>query len=238
MAHTHPKRRILVTGSLSPEDYEEAVRPFEERLGAVNEHDFDAGALKNTELDGDFDAGALVRTAYTDSGFSADVPGALALGYNGPWLANTSSAIEVFAINNAQLVTETQTWITIAGTSLTKDMDSCRLCIQVGGQGAGYKWENNVRCYKFGVFLNGALISESVIGGLDEGSEMPNMDQGVGWVTLPFDMEVTVPVPRGRHTVHAAIWVQPQPGENLTATSDALGAWIFWAECHITERAR
>jgi len=238
MATTHPKRRILNTGSLSPEDYEAAVRPFEEALGALNEHNFDANALKNTELDGDFAPGALCRTAYTDSGISDDVPAALALGYNGPWLANTSSAIEVFALANAQLVVETETWAPIEGTLVTVNTDACRLCVTVGGQGAGYKWENNVRCYKFGVFVNGALVSESVIGGQDESTEAPNMDQGVGWVALPFDFEVTVPVPRGRHTVYAAIWVQPLQGDNLTATSDALGAWILYADCHVLERAR
>lgn len=239
MSTTVPRRRVITNATVNPEDFEDGVRPFEEALGALNEHNFDAPALANSDIDGEYEFGTFCNSSLSSSDFDVE---RLAAAYIGPFhITSTYEAISggiTFIEAQSQKVTDARQWVDLDGSSQTKTMDSGRLCIQWSGQAASYLWNAGVRCFKFGVFLDGALVSESVIGGLDLGAEPANMDQGPGWNLVPFDGEITVPVSKGTHTAKVAAWVEPLEGENLNSATAVVGLYVFWAETHLLLRAR
>jgi len=206
MPRSHPRRRVFDNQVIDPTDWAETWSPFAELLGAVDEHNISSVTSTTADIEDDFDPN--VFGVFGQTGAVTDDH--LAAMYDTP-----ASSLWV---GDSYQVQGTRQWLNMPNTFETFKSGAGRLRIQLRGSfrtGVGVGGGRPV-FIKMGVRLNGGLITESVIGGQDTGSEAPNMEQGIGWNRHTQNLEVTVPVSTGTHTIQGVVWLETPDGVPLS----------------------
>jgi len=231
-----PRRRILASGCIDPEDFTDALREFEETLGALGSGNLNAGSWGTLDPsdDTEYETGALANTTASDSW----TENRLAAAY-------TDNVATAFGQANCDVLDNARSWQQIPETLSTFSCDSGRLRLSLSVQLTQFSAQTTTGnndaqpiSVKLGVFMDGSLIVDSVIGGLDLSSEPANMEQGIGYFTFSQPLEVTVPVQSGRHTVYGVLWVEPLEGKNLSDNNAIASAYVHYATLTAHLRAR
>jgi len=210
MPRSHPRRRVFDNQVIDPTDWSDTWTPFAELLGALDEHNISSTVSTSADIQDDFDPASF--GVFGQTGFVNDDHLAAMYGVS-------STAVWTPVYSN--LIQGTRQWISIPNTSETFKSGAGRLRIQLrcsfrtgvgvgGGRPVGLK---------MGLRLNGGMITESVIGGQDVGTEAPNMEQGIGWNRHTQNLEVTVPVSTGTHNIQGVFWLHKPEGVPLSEKS-------------------
>jgi hypothetical protein len=228
MSQKHPRRRMVDGQVLDAVDFNEALRPFVEV--SLNEQNLSTRLKAQLSRGEDLEAGALVESGSAgDAG--GDVAGAtpvidaLAADYT-----DISTSPGFLAGDPRQRFYEADTWIKIPATEKTFVTEGGALtasfflqCNEEIGPESGDVTNKLAHCVRFGIFLDGGLIFESVLGGQDPSAEAANMDQGRHIPFHSVSREIQVPVAAGAHTLHAAFFIVPLYGLNLWDSTSTTG---------------
>lgn len=220
MPRTHPRRRVFDNQVVDPTDWAETWSPFAELLGAVDEHNISSATSTTADIEDDFDPACF--GVYGTVGFVDN--DALAAMYG----VNTTAA---YAPVTGNRVDGQRQWASIPNTFADFYSEGGKLRIQLRAafrSGAGYD-AGRPYTVKIGIRVDGGLVSESVIGGQDSGSEAANMEQGIGINRHTQSPEVTVPISTGRHSIQGVIWMETMEGVPISNLTAVAVSRIFYA---------
>lgn len=202
MSKALPRRKILEFQVLDPVDWQEVWGPFQEHIGTLGEHNFNASDLGAMTPETDYETDVGGGKAST----GIDITDArLAAAYSNDFLGGDR-------------VYGTGRWVAIPGQSIPVRHDSGHMQVLFDTQVLVSLPSDTHRpvCTKFGVLRNGALVPESVIGGQDTGWEPANMEQGLGYAYYKASLSTSFPVPTGTSNLQAVFWLQTLEGKPIS----------------------
>jgi len=211
MPRSHPRRRVFDNQVVDPTDWVETWSPFADLLGSVDEHNISSVTATTADIVDDFDP-----TCFGVYGTVGAIDNdALAAMYG----VNSTAAYSGVTGNRVE---GARRWGNIPNTytSFYSEGGKLRIQLRAGFRSGAGLYVGRPYTVKIGIRVDGGLISESVIGGQDSGSEAANMEQGIGINRHNQSPEVTVAVSPGEHTVQGVIWMETMEGvpiSDLTA---------------------
>jgi hypothetical protein len=223
MSQKHPRRRAVDGHVLDPTDFNEALRPFEETT--LDEQNLSTRCKSQLARGGDFEEGTFGRSGRAgDAGI--DVSGA-----TDPIdaLAQTYSNVSTTAYGDVRFpIYDTDSWVPIETTRASFLADGggwldlegkLQLNEEIGvlaaAEGSAETSWPMAHCMQLGIFLDGGLIYEGVVGGQDRTTEAANMDQGRHLYLHGMCRGVRVRVAAGHHEVVVAVRVVTLHGKKL-----------------------
>lgn len=220
MPRSHPRRRLFDNQVVDPTDWSDTWTPFAELLGSVDEHNISSATSTTADIEDDFDPACF--GVYGTVGFVDN--DALAAMYG----VNTTAA---YAPVTGNRVEGQRQWASIPNTFADFYSEGGKLRIQLRAafrSGAGLH-AGRPYTVKIGIRVDGGLVTESVIGGQDIGSEASNMEQGIGINRHTQSPEVTVPISTGRHSIQGVIWMETMEGVPISNLTAVAVSRIFYA---------
>jgi len=219
MAWKIPKHRWEADQVVDLEAFNGNMLEYSVEFGRLNEHNW------NERLAGDLD---IVDDLSEDVAWSV-AQAAQECDVGGPTYSSTIFELE-----------PTQTWVPVDDAALTVETDGSPVLVYFTGQ---YVQNNNASDIymgaRFGIEVDGALITESCTGVLDGTSGGEGAELGYAGDSMGFDCEVVLPLAPGSHVIRGVARLDalnyarlPDPDTSL------LGGAVGHRELFVWELAR
>tara|TARA_R110002096_G_scaffold398191_1_gene594266 strand:+ start:250 stop:933 length:684 start_codon:yes stop_codon:yes gene_type:complete len=225
MAWKFPERIPRTGEVVDNRDLNEAIQPFVEEDGRLNEQNW-SSSMAVTVTRADLAVDASFRVLHKHNTIDASDTDA-----GSPFSVEASQTWEPLLMDG----TNTEYSLSSRGGTLVVIAS-----LQMGLQGNPGAWGDGTAYLDgareevvhglFGIRLDGALLPISVVGDQDTSSEGENMETGLSGYLQGIDIEISVPVTPGRHTVEIVA-----KSEALASASDQVAILIYSTELLVWE---
>lgn len=210
MSWEFPKRLPRPTSVINPEDHNETLRPFENRLGSLNEHNFDT-AMKTQ----------LVRK--TD--LAEDVAMSVAFSYKAgeakKLLTYEPGEIDSGGIIRgvSRVVRHLDGWQTIPDAQVDFVTGGGNFFVWAGG-GFAMAGEDNsfaIGTARLTIMVDGTPYPELTVGALDDSEQGLHMERGIAGFRGGYSIQGVIPLAAGHHVLQLAVDIDDYPGRTSIA---------------------
>ena len=198
MSWDFPKRLPRPTSTINPEDHNAALRPFQNKPGQLNEHDFDTAMKSQLVRKTDLAEDVAMNVAFTYEAGEAEKLMTLEPG------EIDSGGVLVGA---KRVIRHLDGWQTVPDTQVSFVTGGGNFLIWAGG---GYAMQGDVSgnqacTAKLGIMVNGSPYPELVLGSLDDQDQGVHMEKGISGLRGGYSIMGVIYLPAGAHTIELVV---------------------------------
>jgi hypothetical protein len=185
-----PRHKVRDSGVINPEDFNEAIRPFDEQAkSAIGSSNVSSEALSTLDRSTNYEEGIALRVAIVQ---------------------RESELAEDEDPGTEVSVTESMGWVVVHKKEFST-LGGSLYMLWSFQMGCGSD-QNEIVSVQYGLRVNGGVINELVVGDQDYFDSAPSMELGVGGFHQGVEVDGAVQLPPGRHLVECVAKTIPLPG--------------------------